>query len=314
MTVAECAAYLSARDDFLIFTHTRPDGDTVGSAAALTRALRALGKTAYVFDNTEVTARYRPLISDLIAPQGFAHGCAVTVDTASTQMFPDGAERFAARIDLAIDHHVSYGGYAGAAIVRPECAACGDLMLEIIDALGVPLDADIAAALYIAVATDTGCFSYDNTNAGAFYTASRCAEAGAPIAEINRELFRSKSAGRVAIEGAVYSGMEFFFGGRAAFVTITAAAQAAAGATEDDMENIAAVPVSIDGVDVGVTFREMPGGETKVSVRSSPAVSSNALAAAFGGGGHAAAAGFMSRKGLDVLRARMLELLAEVLR
>ncbi|MDR2420923.1 MAG: DHH family phosphoesterase [Oscillospiraceae bacterium] len=310
MTVNECAEWLRARDNFLIITHRRPDGDTIGSAAALAGALRAAGKMAHALRNGETTARYLPLIEPFHAPDSFEPGHIIAVDTASREMFP-GAASGIERVDLSIDHHPSNTLYAEETLCDPSRASCGELVFDVISRLG-EVSRDMAEALYIAVSTDTGCFSYDNTNAGAFLAASRLAELGADTAGINKRFFRSRSRSRVAIEGFIYSGLEFLFGGKAAVAVITNEMMKRSGADEDDIENIAALPVSIEGVLAGVTIREMKGGGCKVSVRSSPGLSSNEICARFGGGGHAAAAGFTSDEAPESLKPKIAAVLKEL--
>ncbi|MDR1064867.1 MAG: DHH family phosphoesterase, partial [Oscillospiraceae bacterium] len=238
ITIDECAAWLSERDRFLIITHRRPDGDTLGSAAALASALRAAGKTAYAVNNPETTARYLPFIEKFHAPDDFIPDTVIAVDTASPELFPDAVSKLIAPadIELAIDHHPSNTLYAKRTLCDPARASCGEIIFDVISRLG-ELGPDAVSALYIAVATDTGCFSYDNTDAGALLTASRLASLGADIAGLNRLLFRSRTRARVAIEGMIYSDMEFLFGGRAAVVAVTNAMMKSSGADEDDMEN-----------------------------------------------------------------------------
>jgi phosphoesterase RecJ-like protein len=311
MTANECAEWLRARENFLIITHRRPDGDTLGSAAALAGALRAAGKTAHTLKNAETTARYLPMIEPFHAPEGFEPGHIIAVDTASRELFPASAAGYR-RIDLAIDHHPSNTLYAEETLCDPARASCGELVFDVISRLG-GVSREMAEALYVAVATDTGCFSYDNTDAGAFRAAARLAELGADAAGINKRLFRSRSRSRVAIEGAICSGLEFLFGGRAAVAVITREMMERSGADEDDIENIAALPVSIEGVLAGVTIRELKGGGCKVSVRSAPGISSNEICARFGGGGHAAAAGFTSDEAPVTLKPGIAAALKELI-
>lgn len=91
LTANECAAYLSGHDGYLLISHRRPDGDTLGSGAALCSALRRAGKTAYCFENPEITENYRPFIAPYFAPKGFRPSCVVTVDVAGEGLFPEDA-------------------------------------------------------------------------------------------------------------------------------------------------------------------------------------------------------------------------------
>lgn len=330
LTIKDTVRYLLERDNFIILTHRRPDGDTLGSGAALCRALQSVGKAAHLLPNPDITPRYAPFVESLHAPAGYSPATVISVDIATpdlfqtnfrdatvmTNGFSDGetaAVTNSFKVDLAIDHHPSNTGYAEFTLVDAARAACGELIYDVIREFAT-LDKDMASALYIALATDTGCFSYDNTTAETHAIAAHLAQLGAPMNELNNALFRSKSRGRLAVEGLVYTNLTYHFDNRATLVVITEEMERDTGATEDDYENIAAIAVAIEGVDIGITVRELAcGGEFKVSVRSGDAVNSNEVCARFGGGGHARAAGFTSTEPVDVIVGGILRVLAELL-
>ena len=136
LTVSETAEALRTFDNILILTHIRPDGDTVGCAAALCAGLRALGKTAYLLPNPGLTDTSAPYFSSYAAPDGFFPDKVVSTDIATVGLFPDNAKPYIGRVDLAIDHHPSFEHFGKANIVRPEAAACGELIYDILAALG----------------------------------------------------------------------------------------------------------------------------------------------------------------------------------
>ena len=162
LTVSEAAALLRSFDRVLILTHIRPDGATVGCAAGLCAALRAIGKTAYLLPNPGLTENTAPYFTPYSAPADFVPEKVVSTDIATVGLFPDNAKSYADKVDLAIDHHPSFEGFGKANIVRPEAAACGELILDIVREL-TPLTPEIALPLYVAISTDTGCFVYSNT-------------------------------------------------------------------------------------------------------------------------------------------------------
>ena len=128
LTVRETAALLKSWDNILILTHIRPDGDTVGCAAALCAGLRAVGRTAYLYPNPGLTPTTAPYFAPYAAPDGFAPDKVVSVDIATEELFPDNMRHFKGRVDLAIDHHPSFEAFGRENIVRPEAAACGELL------------------------------------------------------------------------------------------------------------------------------------------------------------------------------------------
>jgi len=291
LTSNQTAAWLIERDGFLLLTHRRPDGDTLGSAAGLCVALRALGKTAYLLENPDTTARYGGYVSDYLAPADFYPKTVLAVDTADCGIMQPNAGPYLDQIDLAIDHHASYTGYAAYTCLDAGKAACGEVVYEVILALGVDLTAEIATPLYVAVTTDTGCFQYANTTADTLCTAGALVRAGAEHWAINKALFRTKSRVRVAFDGVFFAGLRYHYADRVAVAVVTRVMMTETGVTEDDLDDIAALPGQVAGVKVGIVVRELPAGGCKVSVRTVPGISANQICGKFGGGGHPTAAG-----------------------
>lgn len=312
MKINETAAWLKSRDKFLVITHRRPDGDTLGCAAALCQALSEQGKAAYMYRNEDTTSRYIPYVEKHWAPAGFTPDFVITVDIATTELFPEGAAQYKDAIDLGIDHHPSNTGYAKELCIDATCAACGEIVYEILLEMAGSISADSATSLYIALATDTGCFSFGNTTANTFRVAAELVDAGAPLGPLNRWFFNMKTRSRITIEGMITSSLEFSHGGRACIVAVTDEMMARAGATNNDMDDIAAIPCSVEGVQIGFTIRELDGGGCKVSVRSTTAVDSCAFSARFGGGGHKMASGFTLPETVGAIKARILSALDEI--
>lgn len=288
MTERECVSFLREHDAYLIITHTRPDGDTLCSAGALCSALRRAGKTAYLYPNRETTEKYLPYVGGYFAPEGYVHQTVVSVDTADVHMF---AEGFAGTVDLAIDHHGSNSGYAPLTLVRPDYAACGELILELTRELCGSVTQEEATLLYIAIATDTGCFQYMNTNAHTMRCAAETMELGAPNGALNVTFFRSVPQARIVLEGMIYREMRFFRDGKIVIAPVTQQMMDDAGVTENDLDDLAGLAGRPEGSIVSVTLKEKENGTWKVSMRSKPEVNVSDLCARFGGGGHAMAAG-----------------------
>lgn len=288
LRASECAAFLRENDGYLIVSHRRPDGDTLGSGAALCSALRRLGKTAYCIRNQEITDNYKPYIEPYFAPEGFKPDCVVTVDVAGEGLFPAGAPE---SVQLAIDHHPSNSLFAERTCLAGEKSSCGELVLELIKLMGTEVSREEAVLLYIAVSTDTGCFQYSNTNAATLRAAAELIEFGADNSELNIRFFRTQSRARMALEGMMLSGMRFYRNGKISVVTVTLDMLARAGATENDCEDLAGLAGKAEGSLVSMTIRETKPGESKISLRSKPDVNVSDICAVYGGGGHAMAAG-----------------------
>ena len=314
LTIAETVDFLKERDSFLILTHRRPDGDAIGCAGALAQGLRDFGKTAYVLPNPDTTPRYLGFVETYHAPDGYSPDCIVAVDTASSEMFPSDFEEQIDAISLCIDHHPSNTLYAANTCLDGNRASCGEIIYDILISLNGQISDIVAEKLYVALSSDTGCFAYANTTAGTLAIASLLVEAGAPHRELNKMLFRTKTRGRMKIEGSIYSNLEFYFDGAVAISTITRAMVKEAAATEDDIDDIASIPGSVEGVLIGITIRELSSTrDCKASVRTSPVVNASGICERFGGGGHAMAAGFTLEASVSEIKSSLLEILGDFL-
>ena len=290
ITVQQAARLLQENDRFEVLLHAYPDGDTIGSGYALCRALRLLGKQANVRCAHPVPPAYA-YITDPYTHQDFEPAFFVSTDVASLSLLGPGGTDYAGKIELAIDHHGTHERFAAHSLVQADAASCAEVVLAVLDALAVPVDAYLANCLYTGISTDTGCFKYTNTTAACHLAAARMMQAGADIEQINQAMFDTKSRARIAIERAILEGMEFFADGKIAFITITNRMRQETHAEEGDLEGITSLPRQVEGVLIGCTLRENEQGEYRVSVRSRSPISSAAICAQFGGGGHTGAAG-----------------------
>ena len=189
MTRTEVAAWLQQRNDFLILSHRRPDGDTLGSTAALCLGLRQLGKRAYILENPETTVLYRHLHQGLTKPQAEEGDVLISVDVASPGMLGESARSLQEKIALRIDHHCTATSFTPDELVDGDAGACGEIIYDVLMEMGVKLDKPLAEALYTAVSTDTGCFRYANTTDHSFLVAAACAAAGGDLHTINQQIF-----------------------------------------------------------------------------------------------------------------------------
>lgn len=312
LTVSEAAALLRSFDRVLILTHIRPDGDTVGCAAGLCAALRAIGRTAYLLPNPGLTENTAPYFTPYSAPADFVPEKVVSTDIATVGLFPDNAKSYADKVDLAIDHHPSFEGFGKANIVRPEAAACGELILDIVREL-TPLTPEIALPLYVAISTDTGCFVYSNTTPRSHRIAAQLMDCGIDVAPVNKALFRTKSAVRLAMEARMVAGMERFDAGRVVVMQIPLSLRQELHATDADIEELSALAAQVEGTDCGVTLRELRPGTVKLSLRTGPRVNATEVCRLLGGGGHAAAAGATVSGTMAQAKSAVLAAIAQVI-
>lgn len=306
MTHQECAQFLKAHDNYLLLTHKRPDGDTIGSNAGLCQLLRAMGKTVWILPSLDVTARFASYLEGLTAPEGFVPDMVISVDVAALSLLPPNAAPYRERVDLAIDHHPSNEFFAKQTCLEPDKAATGEIIWEISQDLGI-MNPDIALPLYVAVSTDCGCFVYSNTTPHTHRVAAALMEQGIPYQALNKKHFRTKSLKRLQLESLLTQRMEFHYDGAVAVAPITQELLDSIGATGDDTDDIAAFAGQIEGVSHSVTIREHPGGEYRISLRTNAQLlNASSVCARLGGGGHAAAAGCTLRGTLDQATAAVL--------
>ncbi len=290
MELIECAELLRRENNYIILTHRRPDGDTLGSAAGLCHALRRIGKTAWLFRNREITDTYLPYVEKYLAPEDYVWDTVVATDVADTTLFCDG---FSGEVDLWLDHHPTRGPARENSVVWAHKASCGELIMELIEILCGDLTKEEADLLYMAVSTDTGCFVYDNTTAETHRAAARLIDAGADLTKLNKPLFRFKSPARILLEGMICSELRMYRGGKISLATVTLDMLRRSGATEDDCSDLASLAGQVRGNRVAVTVRELSVDppKTKVSLRTDGCVDASAVCRRFGGGGHKMASG-----------------------
>ena len=310
MTRTEFCAFLRGHDNFVILTHRRPDGDTIGSAAALCRGLRQLGKTAFVLTNEQFTPRFGPFLDGLTCDALPAGATVISADIASEGLLSFDAVRLLLMPVCAVDHHGS-NSLACPKLVEADKAACGEIVYAVLTELGVTVTKQIAECLYTAISTDTGCFKFSNTTANTHRTAAALIAAGADVYPINKLFFDTKSFARLRLEAKLTDTMEFYAGGAVGVCMMPKSLLAEFTVTEDDLDSISGFARSIEGVRIGVMIREVEDGLGKISLRTEAPYDASAICQRLGGGGHAAAAGASVPGGIEGAKAAILQALRD---
>lgn len=312
ITTAQAADFLRSHDGYLILTHVRPDGDTIGCAAGLCRALRQIGKTAYILENPEITELFTNYVEGLTIKEKPVAETVISVDIAARSLFPDPAKPYLERVDLAIDHHPSQEFFAKATCLDSGRAACGQIVYEIVKQFA-DLTPEIGEALYVAISTDCGCFQYSNTDAAVHRAAAELMESGFDPYPVNRKFFRTKTFKRLKLESLLTAGMELRDRDQTALVFLTRTMIDEVGASERDMDDISAFVGQIEGVKNGVTLKETADGHVKISLRTDPGdLNASKVCALLGGGGHAAAAGAMLEGSIEAVRRAVIDAIEAV--
>ena len=291
MTEQALVRWLREKDRFLILTHVRPDGDTLGSGVALTLALQKLGKTAYMLFNPGDLRTFEGFLDFPWAPEGYRPEHIVAVDIATEDLLPQGEhQRYRGRVEVCVDHHVSNSGYARELCLDHRACACGEVLYRVCRELDA-LDETIAKALYIAIATDCGGFIYSNTTPETHRTAAALMEYG-DFRAINKHFFQTRSLKRLKLEAMVLASEEFYEDGRVCIGKVSLADKASIDADDGDCEELASYAAEIEGVQCAATLRELRPDVWKISMRGVDTyLNCNHICNRMGGGGHAAAAG-----------------------
>lgn len=291
ISIQEAAAIIRENDNFLILCHAHPDGDTLGSAAALCRSLHALGKRARVHCNDEIPQKFLYLFEGL-KEQDFKEKFIISADVAAVSLLgEETAQKYGERVGLSVDHHGSNRLFAEKTFVNPSAAANCENIYLLIKELGAPIDKATADCIYTGVATDTGCFRYTNVTSKTHRIAAEMIDFGADAGAINRVMFETKSREYAMLERLALDSLELCLGGKAAVITVTREMMNESGAQDGDFDGIPALARQIEGVLVGATLREKKNGKFKISLRTHEPVDAAEICKTMGGGGHPRAAG-----------------------
>ena len=312
LTATETANYLQQHNNYVILTHRRPDGDTLGSAALLCRGLRAVGKEAYVLENPEITPKYQFVVEGLTKPTVSREDTLVCVDVAIPNLLPDAFLPLAEKIVLRIDHHRNNGPWTPYEYNDAIRASCAQVVYDVLEALEVELDIPMADAMYVGISTDTGCFQFGNTNDETFLAGALCARITPNLPKLNRYLFATFSLSRLRLQGWIVENAEFSQDGKVCICGLAKKTLEDLGVTEDDLENIAGFPRSIQGVVVSATIREEYDGTLTLSVRAPAEINAEEICKKFGGGGHKGAAAAVLTMPMDAAIAAVKAAIPEI--
>lgn len=303
------------RQRFVITSHARPDGDAIGSGLAMAYALRAMGKEARVVSKDAPPPAMLPFpgvpdveVTDRVDDPGDAVIVMECGDLRRTGV--DGLDR---GYVINLDHHPGNTMYGALNWFDLSAAACGEMVFDLIQELGVPLTPEIATHIYITILTDTGSFHYSNITPKTFEIARLCVEAGVSPPAIARSIFDSNSLGRLKLFGAVLSKMELDRTGRIAMLAVDPRLMSECGGTYDDTEGLINMPLTVKDILAVVFFKENGPGDWRVSLRSKGDIDVNAIAKQFGGGGHKNASGCSASGTLNELRAIFTEKLSNAI-
>jgi phosphoesterase RecJ-like protein len=300
---------LRSADRLVLCTHEHPDGDALGSLAAMQLALTQLGKDAVSFmaaSEFPLPYEYRFLtVDNLVTEVPVEERVAVFLDCGNIDRNPAVALRSAATI-LNIDHHHDNTEFGTVNHVIPEASSTAEIVWSLLESLGVTLTKDIAEALYVGLVTDTGKFMYENTGPQAHRMAAALLEAGIDSQAIYHHLYEGIPEAKLDLLARGLSNMERYDGGALSIAYLSKADYDASGAEEGYSEGVVDHLRALDGTAVAALVRDQLGpgreGMRKVSLRATDSrVDVSLIAREYGGGGHRRAAGFSTDAGMPEL-------------
>jgi bifunctional oligoribonuclease and PAP phosphatase NrnA len=303
------------RQRFLLTSHARPDGDSIGSQLAMAFALEALGKEARIVNADPAPDHYQdfPGMERIeIATQVAADVDAVIVMECS-DLSRTGVAGLEPHFLINIDHHAGNRLYGAVNWHDESAAACGEMVFDVIRELAVPLSFEIATHIYLAILTDTGSFHHSNITPRTFDICRQTVEAGVNPAAMARRVFDSNSFGKLKLIGALLDSMQLADEGRLAVLYMDDVMLATCGCTHNDTEGLINLPLTAREIQAVVFFKVGPDGDVRVSMRSKYDVDVRSVAGQFGGGGHKNAAGFTVTESLDQVRPRIIQLITDAI-
>jgi phosphoesterase RecJ-like protein len=311
---------IHARKRFLITSHAKPDGDSIGSQLALAYALEVLGKDVRIVNADPAPAHYMDfpglerieVMRELVERPGGRDDEALLV-MESSDLKRTGVAGLEGRFTVNIDHHQGNTGFGDLNWIDQAAAACGEMVFDLIEALGVPLTIEIATHVYLAILTDTGSFHYANITPKTFDICRRCTEAGVNPAAMARRVFDQNSIGKLKLIGALLAQMDLLDGGRLAAMYLDDNVFNATGTTYNDTEGLINLPLTAKEIRAVVFFKVGADGDIHISMRSKYDVDIRTVAARHGGGGHKNAAGFKVRGALNAVRDGILQEVTEAI-
>lgn len=316
--VADVARVLREASRITAICHENPDADTIGAAVAVCLIAERLGIPSELVsaDGIPPSFRFLARVETVRSAPRLEPDVAVVCDAATLERVGQVAREHAdwlARATLVnIDHHATSDAFGAINLVDPAAAATCEVLLRVVDALELELDGPLATALLTGIVRDSHGFSDRATSPSTLRAAARLVEAGAPIADIHRHVISELPIATMALWGRLLETLGTAAGGRVVHATLTQAMLDATATRQHDADGFAEFLARARGADVVILLRELGPGETRVSIRTTPAVDATLIAAPFGGGGHRRRAGFACAGTPAATIARLLEAVGDL--
>jgi phosphoesterase RecJ-like protein len=301
--IVEIAKVIKQSKTFFIAGHIKPDGDSLGSALALSSVLERMGKKPYVYCADDVPSSLKFLTGareiKKSAKKTDKFDCAVILESADFSRMGDIITPSQAKKIINIDHHLSYKNFGTVNYVVPSSSSTSELVLNILEHMKIKLTKNEAESLYTGILTDTGCFQQTNTTCNSHVAAVKLMGRGIDINDIYKKIYENSSICALKLRGLALCNIKTILNNRVTYIVLTKDMFKKSGAQEGDMEGIVNYTLKVAGVEVGCVFKEVDKKNTKVSLRSARNFNLLEVVGKFGGGGHKNAAGCQVKGNID---------------
>lgn len=312
----QAKSFLLKNDRFLVVSHVNPDGDAASSTLAVGYMLECLGKSFVMANEGSIPAKFHRLwkcehVIDYskTKPEGSpAFDCVISVDCADYARIGEIRSWFSTDLPLLnIDHHPTNDGFGTVNVIKPDAAATAEILYDLASMLGVNWEVALAECIYTGLLTDTGGFRYSNTTPKVMRIASQMLEYGVNGNEFADQLLERMTFSQVSLLRKALSNLSFTPDKQIAWVSVSLDDIRETGASNEDLEGLVNYPRNIEGVEVGILFKQVEADKFKVSLRSAGKADVSAIAKSFGGGGHKRAAGCTLQGDLKQVVSQMLK-------
>ncbi|WP_166237889.1 DHH family phosphoesterase [Paenibacillus turpanensis] len=293
------AEFVMGHNDVLVVSHVQPDGDAAGSTFAVGHMLNSLGKTFTLVNEGTMPEKYRFMSGGLsihtyesVQQLGQRFQAVIAVDCADFGRLGLVSELIASGTPfLNIDHHATNDSFGTVNLIQADAAATAEILYDLAIEMNARWTPELATCLYSGLLTDTGGFRYSNTSTKVMETAGRLLQLGAKGPELAERLLERVTLAQIQLLRRALSTLALAADNRVAWMTVTLKDVEECGANPEDLDGLVNYPRNIEGVEVGLLFKQSPKGGVKVGFRSSGTVDVAEIAQSLGGGGHRRAAG-----------------------
>ncbi len=293
--LSKIADHLFKSKSVAIFVHENPDWDCIGSAFALRNSLRQKNIRADVFTETELSRHLSFMETDVVSytddsTPDYECYCAVDVGEAS-RMGAWGDAFTKHKNTVCIDHHIAKGSFASLSYIEPSRSATGELIFELLQHTDADITKDIASYIYCAISSDTGSFQYASVNRRTYEILIALYETGISTTHLSSMLYERNTLTQLKLKAETIDSIRLYGDGKIAIASVSCETLEKYNALPSDIDALAQIPRSIDGVFMSAFIKEVEKGNIRVSLRSLEDYNIELVARTFGGGGHKKAAG-----------------------